>query len=93
MSKEEMMDELKRRIEVLEWMKDNNIRAFKDVARMVASYLETPDEIMEKISKGNQPKQKQPEIFVKEVMIEKQDDIKPGGSSEDIVYVKKQIKV
>jgi flagellar protein FlaI len=89
MDKEEMMDEIKRRIEILEWMKDNNIRAFKDVARTVASYLENPDEIMEKIRRGNQPKQKQPEIAVKEVMVEKLDDIRPGGSSEDIVHVNK----
>ncbi|MBE3122479.1 MAG: type II/IV secretion system ATPase subunit [Thermoplasmata archaeon] len=90
MTKEEMMAELKRRVELLEWMKDNNIRAFKDVARMVASYLETPDEIMEKISRGNKPKQKQPELEVKEVMVGKQDDIRSGGSSEDIALVKKQ---
>jgi hypothetical protein len=90
MTKDEMMAELKRRVELLEWMKDNNIRAFKDVARMVASYLETPDEIMEKISKGNQPKQKQPELEVKEVMVGKQDDIRSDGSSEDIALVKKQ---
>jgi archaeal flagellar protein FlaI len=92
MNKEEMMDELKQRVEVLEWMKDNNIRAFKDVARMVASYLETPNEIMEKIRKGNRPKQKQPEIAVKEVIVEKQDDTRPGESSEGIVNVKKQRK-
>jgi flagellar protein FlaI len=93
MNKEEMMGELKRRVEVLEWMKDNNIRAFTDVARMVASYLETPDEIMEKISRENQTKQKQPELEIKEVMVEKQDDILSGGSSEDTTaLVKKQRK-
>jgi flagellar protein FlaI len=92
MSKEEMMAELKQRVELLEWMKDNNIRAFKDVARMVASYLETPDEMMEKIRRGNQPKQKQPELEVKEVMIEKQDDFPSEGSSENITSVKKQKK-
>jgi len=90
MTKEEMMAELRRRVELLEWMKDNNIRAFKDVARMVASYLETPGEIMEKISRGNKPKQKQPELEVKEVMVGKQDDIRSEGSSEDIALVKKQ---
>jgi len=59
---------------------------------MVASYLETPDEIMEKISRGNQPKQKQPELEVKEVMVEKQDDIRSDGSSEDITFVKNKGK-
>jgi flagellar protein FlaI len=91
MSKEEMMFELKRRIEVLEWMKDNNIRAFKDVARIVASYLESPQEILEKISKKNLPQKKQPQTVGIEVMIEKQDNIGLGeSSSEDIFHVNKQ---
>jgi flagellar protein FlaI len=92
MSKEEMMFELKRRIQILEWMKDNNIRAFKDVARIVASYLESPQEILEKISRKNRPLKKQPETVGIEVMIEKQDNIKLGGSSEDSFHVNKQKK-
>ncbi len=56
MKKEEMMEELKRRVEILEWMKNNNIRAFKDVARMVATYAETPGEFMEKIRKEKKEK-------------------------------------
>jgi flagellar protein FlaI len=80
MSKEEMIFELKRRIEILEWMKDNNIRAFKDVARMIASYLETPNAIIEKISKKSQPTQKPLEITETPLMVGKKDDIRPGGS-------------
>ncbi|MBN1280545.1 MAG: hypothetical protein JXA00_02740, partial [Candidatus Thermoplasmatota archaeon] len=53
MNKEDMMQELRRRVEILEWMKDNNVRAFKDVARMVASYVETPMDLMEKIRNGH----------------------------------------
>ena len=90
MSKEEMIFELKRRIEILEWMKDNNIRAFKDVARMIASYLEDPDEILEKISKKSEPTQKPPEITEMPLMVEKQDDIRSGGSFEDIFHGKKK---
>jgi hypothetical protein len=82
-----MMFELKRRIKVLEWMKNNNIRAFKDVARMIASYLERPDEIMIKISKKSEPLQKAPDIVEMEPMIVKQEnDIRPGGSFEDIFH-------
>jgi flagellar protein FlaI len=92
MNKEKMEDELKQRVKVLEWMKDNNIRAFKDVARMVASYLEAPDEMMEKIGRGRQSEQIQPEVIVKEIMIEKQDDMGSGGQSEDVVCIKKQRK-
>jgi flagellar protein FlaI len=57
MKKEEMMEELKRRVEILEWMRVNNIRAFKDVARIVASYAETPGEFMEKIRKEHKTEQ------------------------------------
>jgi archaeal flagellar protein FlaI len=53
MNKEEMMEELKRRVEILEWMKQNKVRAFKDVARMVATYAEAPEEFMDRIRKGS----------------------------------------
>jgi archaeal flagellar protein FlaI len=87
-SKEEMMFELKRRIQILEWMRDNNIRAFKDVARMIASYLDTPEEIMSKISKKSEPIQKPPEIVAMGQMAEKQDINRPGGSFEGICHGK-----
>ena len=51
-SKEEMKEELSRRTEILYWMHENRIRAFEDVAGLVASYIESPDELMEKIRKG-----------------------------------------
>jgi flagellar protein FlaI len=92
MSKEEMMEELKRRVDILEWMKDNNIRAFKDVARMVASYLESPDDIINKISKGKQPVQKQPDVPVKEVIVKTLDDSQSDKSSDDFVCVKRNGK-
>jgi archaeal flagellar protein FlaI len=88
-SKEEMLDELSRRVEILEWMKDNNIRAFKDVARIVSSYIDTPDDVMEKVRKANQTKQKEQEITVKNSIVEKQD----GASLEtpsDIAINKKE---
>jgi len=84
LSKEEMMFELKRRIEILEWMKENNIREFKDVARIIASYNEAPEEILKRISRKKQPEQKQTEISRVEVMVEKQDDVGYRGSSENI---------
>jgi len=52
MSKEAMMEEIKRRVTVLHWMRKNNIRKFKDVARVVALYAETPDRLMEQIRSG-----------------------------------------
>jgi flagellar protein FlaI len=58
-SKEDMLDELSRRVEILEWMQENNIRAFKDVARIVSSYIDTPDDVMEKVRKTGKTKQKE----------------------------------
>ena len=50
LSKEEMMKELKRRVTVLHWMRKNNIREFKDVAKVVSLYTEVPDRLMEQIN-------------------------------------------
>jgi flagellar protein FlaI len=90
LSKEEMMFELKRRIEILEWMKDNNIRAFKDVARIIASYSEAPGELLEKISRKNKPEQKQPMIPGMVDMVVKQDDARWGEISDNIFDGNKQ---
>jgi archaeal flagellar protein FlaI len=74
-SKEDMLQELTRRVEILEWMKENNIRAFKDVARIVSSYIDSPDEVMEKVRRGVQIKQKEKEITVANDMEKKPDGI------------------
>jgi len=54
MSREDMLEELKRRVEILDWMKRKNIRVFKDVARIVAYYAELPDELMAKVMKDQE---------------------------------------
>jgi flagellar protein FlaI len=64
MSKEEMLEELRRRVEILEWMRNNNVRAFKDVARIVSSYIDTPDDVMEKIRKDTREKEVQTDVHV-----------------------------
>ena len=51
-SNEQMMQEIKRRVTLLHWMRKNNIREFKDVAKVVALYTETPEKIMEMIKDG-----------------------------------------
>ena len=88
-SKEEMLDELSRRVEILEWMKENNIRAFKDVARIVSSYIDTPDDVMEKVRKANQTKQKEQEITVENRIEQKPDDV-PLEVPSDITINKKK---
>lgn len=88
-SKEEMLDELSRRVEILDWMKENNIRAFKDVARIVSSYIDTPDDVMEKVRKSNPTKQKEQELTIETTMIKKQDDATSTSSSQDATNKKK----
>ena len=48
-SKEEMKKEILKRIEILEWMNKNNIRAFKRFAEIITYYSEKPDELIDKI--------------------------------------------
>jgi len=84
LSKEEMLEELNHRVEILNWMKENNIRAFKDVARIVSSYLDTPDEVMEKVRKATQAKSKEQEITVENVIALKQENLQSPPSSNDI---------
>ena len=52
MSTEEMAGEISRRVEILKWMHKNNIRVFDDVAKIVSSYVETPDKLIEEIRKN-----------------------------------------
>ncbi len=47
-SEEELLDEMKRRENVLKWMRSNNIRSYRDVAAIVAEYYARPDEFYQK---------------------------------------------
>lgn len=44
-----LREELKRRQEVLEWMRINNIRHFRDVSQMLISYYRDPEAVIQKI--------------------------------------------
>ena len=46
-----MREELKRRQEVLEWMRIKKIRHFKDVAKILISYHRDPEAVIEKVRK------------------------------------------
>ncbi len=43
---ERMKEELKRRQEILEWMRIKNLRNYKDVGRVLMSYFRDPDAII-----------------------------------------------
>ncbi len=54
--KKDLIDEMGRRAEVLHWMRERNIRSYKDVAAIVAEYYARPKQIYEKVVAGEEVK-------------------------------------
>ena len=52
MSKEDMVEEIKRRVKILEWMRREKVRSYKEVAKIVAEYSENPEEVMRRVEEG-----------------------------------------
>ncbi|MFA5771387.1 MAG: chromosomal replication initiator protein DnaA [Thermoplasmata archaeon] len=50
-SKRQMMDELKRRIEIIEWMREKKIRKYTDVGRIISAYYKSPEDTINNIRK------------------------------------------
>jgi flagellar protein FlaI len=77
-SKEEITQEIRRRTEILEWMKENEIRTFKEVANVISRYTENPQDFMKKIktiTNKNKVEDKNIEITKKiENPVEKEDE-------------------
>ena len=46
---EEVTNEIKNRREIIEWMNAKNIRGFREVAEIIAQYIENPDRVMKQI--------------------------------------------
>ena len=44
-----MMEELRRRQEVLEWMRIKKIRNYRDVSNILVSYFRDPESVIQKI--------------------------------------------
>jgi len=58
LSHDEMKQEIDNRENILLWLQKHNLREFIDVAQMVSSFIETPDEAMEQIKYPPKIKQK-----------------------------------
>ena len=58
LSKEEITQEIRRRTEVLEWMAENNIRTFTEVAKVFSMYNENPEGFLKEIRALNKKKNK-----------------------------------
>ncbi len=55
-TKKDLIDEIGRRRDVLHWMRERNIRSYKDVAAIVAEYYARPKHIYEKVLEGEEVK-------------------------------------
>ncbi len=53
-SREDLLSEMNRRKEVLEWMRQREIRSYRDVAAIIAEYYARPDQIYEKVVAGEE---------------------------------------
>ena len=60
MSKEQITNEIRNRAKILDWMKENNVRTYYEVAKAISRYVENPDEFMDtlKISTNRKTKSK-----------------------------------
>jgi flagellar protein FlaI len=55
-SEKELIEEIGRRKDVLHWMRERNIRSYKDVAAIIAEYCSRPKQIYEKVLAGEEVK-------------------------------------
>jgi flagellar protein FlaI len=55
-SKKDLIEEIGRRKDVLRWMRERNIRSYKDVAAIIAEYYAKPKQIYEKVLAGEEVK-------------------------------------
>jgi flagellar protein FlaI len=55
-NKKELLAEIDRRKDVLHWMRERNIRSYKDVAAIIAEYYARPTQIYEKVLAGEEVK-------------------------------------
>lgn len=53
-TKKDLIVEIEKRKNILQWMKDRNIRSYKDVSAIIAEYSARPKEIYEKILAGQE---------------------------------------
>ena len=85
MSKEEITQEIRQRAEILEWMKDTNVRTFLEVAKAISRYVDNPQEFLKIIRNTKAPKNKNKK--------QKKEIKEPDKSKESIAEEIKQEKL
>jgi flagellar protein FlaI len=53
-AKKDLIVEIEKRKKMLQWMRERNIRSYKDVSSIIAEYCARPKEILEKILSGQE---------------------------------------
>jgi flagellar protein FlaI len=53
-NKKDLLEEMSKRKDVLHWMREHNIRSYKDVAVIIAEYYARPKQVYEKIMAGEE---------------------------------------
>jgi len=81
MSKEDITREIRQRTEILEWMKDNDIRTYREVAKAISRYAENPKEFLKKMKHPEKKKKKEKGEDKKEIEKKKEE----GDQSESDV--------
>ncbi|MEM1565498.1 MAG: type II/IV secretion system ATPase subunit [Candidatus Bathyarchaeia archaeon] len=55
-SKKDLQDEIEKRRQIIHWMRERNIRSYRDVAAIIAEYYARPNQIYEKVLAGEEVK-------------------------------------
>ncbi|MCK4364751.1 MAG: Flp pilus assembly complex ATPase component TadA [Thermoplasmatales archaeon] len=58
MSKEDITREIRDRAEILEWMNENEVRTYKEVAKAISRYTENPEDFLKKMRNPDLQKKK-----------------------------------
>ncbi|MCK4903026.1 MAG: helix-hairpin-helix domain-containing protein, partial [Thermoplasmatales archaeon] len=58
MSKEDVTREIRDRAEILEWMNENEVRTYKEVAKAISRYTENPEDFLKKMRNPDLQKKK-----------------------------------
>jgi len=56
LTKKDLIAEIEKRKSILHWMREHNIRSYKDVAAIIAEYYARPKQVYEKILAGEEVK-------------------------------------
>ena len=101
MGKEDITREIRQRTEVLEWMKNNDVRTYKEVAKAISRYVENPRDFLKKIKQSEVKKENLKEEIQKEIKEEKKgvknkksikDDKKENNKDDDSLFITEEDK-